>query len=208
MAKKNIEVSLVSVNLVSTGTKRKESRHALTATLVWPRPTIARKESAFPCTLEKGAADYSGSPWHETILFKETVEGTFGLRMELSESLSDDAIASFMRTFEGLFLQDVGTMLGKTNLVLGDVLANVFTAAYKKSGTAPPPALVASGGVTLEPADLRDGMTVEIPLMAPVSLTETKVSGSAADRGTERTTKVLLRKGAANGSVTVRIALV
>lgn len=208
MAKKNIEVSLVSVNLVSTGTKRKESNHAMTATLLWPRMSIARKESALSCALTKGAADYADAPWHETILFKEVVEGTFGVRVEVTESLSDNAIASFMRTFNGLFLQDIGAMVGKADFAMAEVLANVFTAAYKKSGTAAPTSLIATGGVSLETADLHSGMLVEIPLTTPSALTETQASGSATGRGVERTTKVLLKKGAPNGSVTVRIRCV
>ncbi len=209
MAKKNIELSLVSVALATPGTsKKKETRHAVTASLVWPRLSVARKESALPCTLVKGAADLSSAPWHETVLFKESVEGTFGLKASVSEPLSNAALDSFLRLFTGIFLKDIGSLLGKSDLVLSDILSATFTTASRKSGSAGATNPVAEGALTLDAAALRDGDLLEIPLFAPRALSETTVSSSPSGRGTEPSSRSLLRKGAPNGSLTVRVHLI
>ena len=209
MAKKNLEISLVSLSLASTGTTRKaETTHAVTAALVWPRVTIARRETAQSCTLAKGRADFSGAPWHETILFKETVDGRFALRVEVTEPLSALQLDSFLRTFAGILLKDVGTVFDKSDLLMGGVLSALFSTASKKTGTAPATAIVAAGTVSLDLADLHDGDEVDIPLTAPRALVESRSESSPNDRGRVRTSKTLLRKDAANGTVRVRIRIV
>ncbi len=208
MAKKNIEISLVSIALATPGTSRKkETRHAVTASLVWPRLSVARKESALPCTLAKGSADFSSAPWHETIFFKEAVEGTFGLKASVSDPLSNEALDSFLRLFSGIFLKDIGTLLGKSDLVLSDILSATFTTASRKASSSPSVSNVAEGALTLDAASLRDGDLIQIPLFAPRALSESTVSSSPSGHAPEVSKRTLLRKGTPNGSLTVRIHL-
>ena len=208
MAKKNIEISLVSIALATPGTsKKKETRHAVTASLVWPRLSVARKESALPCTLAKGAADFSSAPWHETIFFKEAVEGTFGLKASISDPLSNEALDAFLRAFAGIFLKDIGSLLGKSDLVLSDILSATFTTASRKTSSAGSVGSVAEGALTLDAAALHDGDLIQIPLFAPRALSEPTITSSPSGHGPEISKRSLLRKGSPNGSLTVRIHL-
>lgn len=207
MAKKTVVITLESIHLVCAGTtKKKETRHALTSVLIWPRPTIAKKETILTCSLTRGAADLAEAPWHETILFKENVEGKFGLSIEVSEAMSNDVLDTLVRSFASVFLKDASSILGKSDLAFGDLLSTLFSAAGKTGGT-PKTKLIAAGATTLDPADIRDGDSLTIPLVAPRALVETKLEPNPADRGPNRTRKTLLAKDAPNGSATLRIHL-
>lgn len=209
MAKKTMEVHVESVQLVSTGkASKKETQHALSATLIWPRPAIARKEAALSCELVKGGVDFATAPWHETILFKEQVEGKFGVQVEVSEALSNAVLEAFIRSFSTVMLKDVSALIGKADLAFGDLLSSLFSSAGKSSGSSgPKPVMVAEGAVTLDPANLTEGMLVEVPLVAPRAISETSASADVG-RGVARKRKVAVAKGASNGVAKIRIHLV
>jgi hypothetical protein len=206
-SKKAFSLSLVSVTLRETGAPRKRvTTHGVTATLLWPRNGVPRKEYALVRELAKGAADLSGAPWHESILCRESAEGTFALRIDVTEALSDSAASDFLAAVAGALLRDAATIVGKGGFLLADAASTVLSTAAKKATKASSPAVVASGTVTLSAAKLSDGLAVEIPLAAPEAVTATSVTTIPGERGTSTTKRTLLAKGAPNGAVIVRFA--
>lgn len=208
MAKNTFELSLVSVRLAETGKPRKRTTsHAVTTALLWPRTGTARKEYALVREFSKGAVDLSGAPWHESILCRESVDGTFALHVEVSEALSDSAAESFLAAFAGLLLRGAATAVGRADIALEDPLSAVFSTASKKTSKTASPGAIAAGTVTLAPSALRDGLLLEIPLTAPAAVTTSTPSTIPGERGVSRSRKTLLAKGAANGMAVLKVHL-
>jgi len=110
-----VEVLLDSVDLRDAGGAGAGTNHALCASLVWPRSTVAGKATVKIVPLADGRGDWRGASWTERILFKETVEGTFGLRVGLTRSLSAAKFAELSRYVAGglfkLFGAEAGSLL-------------------------------------------------------------------------------------------------
>ena len=209
MAKNAFELSLVSVRLAETGKpRRRATSHAVTAALVWPRTGTARKEYAMVREFQKGVADLADAPWHESILCRESVDGTFAVHVEVSEALSDSAADSFLATFAGLLLRGAVSAVGRADLALADPLSAIFSTASKKTTKTASPGAIAAGTVTLEPDALRDGLLLEIPLTAPAAVTVSTPETIPGQRGVSRTRKTLLAKGAPNGTAVLRFRLI
>lgn len=209
MAKRTFELSLVSLHLLETGaSRRRETMHGVTAALTWPRVGVARKEYAVTRTLDKGIADWAGAPWHETILCRESVDGTFALRLDVTVPLTDSA-AAYLADVASVLLRAAATAVGNADLALADEAAALFTAASRRGTTkSPAPDLVASGTVTIEPADIADGLELRIPLAAPAAVGEqVPEAGAGGGRNAGHTRKVRLAKGAPNGVAVVRFRL-
>ncbi len=206
MAKKAFSLSLVSVSLLETAAppRKRVTTHGVTATLLWPRNGVPRKEYALMRELTKGAADLSGAPWHESILCRESAEGTFALRIDVTEALSDSAASDFLAAIAGALLRDAASIVGKGGFLLADAASTVLSTAAKKATKASDPAVVASGTISLSAARLSDGLVVEVPLTAPEAVTATTVTPIPGERGTTRTKRTLLAKGAPNGVAVVR----
>ena len=209
MAKNTFELSLVSVRLAETGKIRKRaSTHAVTAALLWPRTGTARKEYALVRDFDKGATDLSDAPWHESILCRESVDGTFALHIEVSEALSDSGVESFLATFAGLLLRGAASAVARADLSVADAASALFSTASKKTSKLSSPGAIAAGTVTLDPEQLRDGLLLEIPLAAPAAITASTPATIPGERGVSRSRKTLLAKGAPNGTAVLKFHLV
>ena len=97
MANRTLEMLLNKVEVKETGAKRKQGRHMVIATLVWPRPRIAERVYAKTVELEENAVDLKKADWITRIVFKELVDGPFGIELKVTEAMSDSQIADFFR---------------------------------------------------------------------------------------------------------------
>ncbi|MFO7871869.1 MAG: hypothetical protein R6V03_10625 [Kiritimatiellia bacterium] len=91
-----LEVTLTRVALENIPGSEKSGYRVLTACLVWPRPAIAGKTAVKTVCFENGKADLTDFPWTEQIVFKETVQGPFGLEVGLSDMLSNAEAEKFI----------------------------------------------------------------------------------------------------------------
>ena len=75
--RRDIEVAIGSLRLLVAGsvTKPSESRHAVTAELVWPRNGTPAKRYTRIVTLRRNFCEFKASDWADAILFKDAVEG-------------------------------------------------------------------------------------------------------------------------------------
>jgi hypothetical protein len=97
MANRTLEMLLNKVEVKETGARGKKGRHMVIATLVWPRPRIAERVYAKTVELEENAVDLKKADWITRIVFKELVDGPFGIELKVTEAMSDSAIADFFR---------------------------------------------------------------------------------------------------------------
>ena len=110
-----VELALESVRgegpLASGGARPTE--RLVTATLLWPRPLIAERVAVRTLAFERGGLDLSERDWTERILFKETVEGPFGLLLQVSEPLAATQVARLAAAFGAALLRTAGTEIGR-----------------------------------------------------------------------------------------------
>ena len=89
MAKNKLDLSfsLHAIEIPSLARKAL-SRHVLQASLLWPRVAIAKKTQEQPLEIKNGKVSAETLPWGRRMLFKEGVEGHFGLSLAVTVSLS------------------------------------------------------------------------------------------------------------------------
>ena len=95
--RRDIEVAIGSLRLLVAGSVKmpSESRHAVTAELVWPRNGTPSKRYTRIVRLHQNACEFKASDWADAILFKDAVEGRFALKLTVSQALSDSAAGGF-----------------------------------------------------------------------------------------------------------------
>lgn len=174
----------------------------LVAGLIWPRAGIAERVAVKPLELDGGSADLSAAGWTERILFKETVDGRFGVHVAVTEQLTEEETGSFLRHLGSLLVKVAGVGLGATvegSAGTGLVKAP-FTAAARMVSRSEQllKRMVGEGDVTAEAdhADL-DNARLEVPLKAPGRISRTVRSRAHGRVRTRRRT--LLEAGADNG---------
>ncbi len=100
-----VEATLVAVTLHEKLADAAKGQHLLGTTLIWPRIGTARKTFATTLKLEQGAWQSGARPWSETILFKETLQGSFGFEVTVTEKLTDAQTDEFLRNMASQFVK-------------------------------------------------------------------------------------------------------
>ena len=108
-SKGTIEVNLARAELAAAGGAGKDTRHLLTATLIYPRPGVAARSRVVALALENGRADWSARAWSDRIVFKENVEGPFALRVEISYALEADTLKRILEAVTSAALNAAGS---------------------------------------------------------------------------------------------------
>lgn len=205
-----LELSLERVELnVAGGRKKRGNKHMIIACLTWPRPAIAERISVKTLEFENNTADLSRSDWTTRILFKETVQGTFGLEVSVTEQLSNSQVSEFIGFMASSILKLAGAEAGElaaSSLGAGLIklpftyLSKLVSASGKK-----PANMIATGTVDLR-ADSKwkagKLVRIEIPLTAPETIYKTVRSRKHGELSTRRRT--LLKAGAGNGTAVLR----
>ncbi len=204
--RRDIEVSIQGLHLLVSGSVRapSESRHAVTAELVWPRSGTASKRYTRVVRLRKNACAFTADDWADAILFKDVVEGRFALKLSVSQALPDAAAEKLLRAIAKAGAAEAADQVAA---VVPDDLAKLLAApidfiASALAGEELPPA--AEGGITLDAADLPEGGTVlTLPLASPTGLTRTR----SAPTGKGRIRLAAIRKGDPNGEAALVVAV-
>lgn len=108
MANRRLELMLDRVEVKETGARRKKGRHMVIVTLVWPRPRIAERVSAKTLEFKDNVVDLKKSDWISRIVFKESIDGRFGIELGVTERMSDSEVADFFRFLGSSFMKLMG----------------------------------------------------------------------------------------------------
>lgn len=205
-------ISNLELKVISSKKTKGETKHAITCEIIWPRPTISSKTYAKIITLkDKKLLDCGINDWLNTILFKETTEGTFGLKISISRVLTDSELASFMKTLlkttltagasvvddyvESEFLSDMVQGILKYG-------ANELLAANERQ--------VAAVECVCDTAQIAasksEGIDLTLELIAPKEWRTSTSAAPSPTRGSRPSTKKLLAKGEANGSISIHFS--
>ena len=85
--KTDLEITLARVQMPSLN-RTGSHQHVVTVELIYPRLGVASKSSAKTIVLKNGICEADLLPWTRKICFKESVEGSFGVHVTVSERLS------------------------------------------------------------------------------------------------------------------------
>ena len=207
MKRQVLELTLEQLSLEVTGARGgKDTTHVVTVGLIWPRPAIPEKIAVKVIDVAGKGIDLRRKPWSARVLFKEIVEGPFGVEITVSEPVSDSQVAAFMR-FAGSALFKLGAAeagrLTSAPLAAGltripfQYLSKEISAAGKK-----PARIIANGSADLLAEDLvKHGKKSPVKLRLRTeepfhSVVRTRRHGKSS---TKRT--VLLEAGQPNGEV-------
>lgn len=186
MDRKTLELRIQSLRLDPPFAGPARMERLRIATLIWLRPLIAERISSKPVKSVKGTLDLSGAAWSERILFKENVEGSFGLVLRVTEPLSETKIARFLAPWGAGLLRLAGTETGK---LAGDpwsaALARIplQLLAGELGNAAKEPTIVAAGRVTLRPGQSE---ILRVPLVSPRDRYRTETRRIAGRRSSRR----------------------
>ena len=203
------EIRLESVTLTRGHGVSRPSSHGVAVSLHWPRPMIALRDTVKVVRLTKGVADLAQADWMDRILFKETIEGTFGLEFAITEVVKSPKMLAFLAHMGSGLAKLAGSELAdlaSTSVVGGlaklpaQYLAKELAALPKN-----PPRLLGVGRISLEPGkDWARGQThqVTINLTAPADRYRMKRVRRQGRTSTRR--EIIVRKGEAVGHVPAR----
>ncbi len=133
---------------------RKAVDRLVSVSLVWPRPLVAERVAARPHQFDRDGLNLEDRDWSERILFKENVEGPFGIVVQVSETLTAQQVAKITGALGAAVLQAAGSEAAR--LAAGPLLTSLarfpFTQlAGELSGFGKTPRVVASGRTTVIP---------------------------------------------------------
>ena len=206
-----LEVTMEQINLrVAGNSSARTTQHLVTGTLRYPRPAIAEKVLAKPVGLDNGAVDLSAAGWMQRILFKETVQGPFGIGIDITTQLSDSQAGKLITAVSSAFLSLAG---GEAADIAGEpwaagLVRTPFDYLRKalSSSRGAAPRLVGAGSIDLC-ADTRwqagAVRKVNVPLTAVEDIYTVRRS---RHRGTmQASRKKLLKTGEANGEIRLSV---
>jgi len=201
-----IELCLDRLDLAVTGSGRQTTSHLLVARLVWPRPAIAEKITVKALDLEHGIVDLSGSGWVSRVLFKESVQGPFGVEVSVTERMAGKEMGEFVKNVAGAVFRLAGGSAGE--LVGGGLGGGLVSIPFRHlAKVASRKKNASAGSIGFGSKDmLIDGkwtagkpVKLEIPLTAPETVYETVRRRKHGETSARRRT--LLEAGGSNGAV-------
>ena len=200
---REVEILLESLD-VSNRIAMRESTHIANFVLIWPRVSVASKESTPTLHLQKGKLDYTKAPWHKRILLKEKVENHFAISLHLTESLLAQKVTDFMRfVISGVAKiagSQVDTFFGGS---IGDLASLPWEYAQKRFKEKVNANIIAEGTLELDADALGEEQCFTIKLVAPEEVVKTEETGSGRGHGIRR--KILFKKGGEVGNAVVRV---
>ncbi len=202
--KRDVEITLAELKLSGDVPLPKSTRHLADFQLVWPRVTIAKKTTSLTLPLAKGAWSGEGRPWTRRVLFKETVQGSFGIEVTLGQALTDSMVAELAAYMAGALVKEVGGVVADAVAAPGaGAFAQIpFTALSRLVSKEKNAAILATGVADVETSSLpAAGETLEVvvPLVAESDITKTVSRGGR--NTTSVTERVVVKAGAPVGTV-------
>ena len=185
MAKKeksSIEILLTSVSVsgLRLSPKILKTSRLVTADLIWPRSSIAKKTSAREVEFSRSKANLESEEWTRRVFFREEIEGHAGLAVSVSEVLDDEWIEKFLRSTAKYALREFSSLIQKYTVGISDIASAPVEALAALEGTYPGPKTVLQGVFDITDElmpKVGEVKTIEVSLHRPGA---TKKCGSAA----------------------------
>jgi hypothetical protein len=201
--KRDVEITLAELKLSGDVPLPKSTRHLADFQLVWPRVTIAKKTTSLTLPLAKGAWSGEGRPWTRRVLFKETVQGSFGIEVTLGQALTDSMVAELAAYMAGTLVKEVGGVVADAVAAPGaGAFAQIpFTALSRLVSKEKNAAILATGVADVETSSLpAAGETLEVvvPLVAESDITKSVPRGGHGASPDSR--RVVVKAGAPAGT--------
>ncbi len=210
--KKDIEFFIEEIVLSSKLNHDATSNHAVDFTLVCPRPTVAQKSATKAITLKEGEWSKENRPWTERILFKETITGSTGMVIEISEAMTGKELDSVMRSASSSFIKLIGSLTSdliplKTLSSFAGIPANALAKAVsqEKETKVIAQASIDMDGETLALLNDEGPLFFETELIAKEDITDTTKKTVGKSGATRAVKKVLIREGAPLGIIKIRL---
>jgi len=176
-AKRALDIELLQLD-ISGLIAPSESRHLVTTELIWPRLLVSGKTSLKTLRLHKGKVDLTAGSWCSRILFKETVEHTFGLSVKVSQSLTSALFDELVR-FVGGAVFGAAASLADSHVggELGDIASAPLAFARKKALASYDADIILEGTLDFDASSLKRVQEVEVPLLTLTDRYEPPRSG-------------------------------
>ena len=166
--KTDLEITLARVQMPSLG-RTGSHQHVVTVELIYPRIGIASKSSAKTVVLKNGVCEADRLPWTRKICFKESVEGSFGVHVTISERLSATQMRKVMRFIAGKSL-DIGADAVEDAIpmpVVDEIAVQPLIYLSKQLLTTTQTKIIAEGYLDLKAAQFSDTPSlISIPLFS------------------------------------------
>ena len=170
-AKVNLEFTLVRAELNGVPEKRLlKSRNIGQVDLIWPRTAIAKKSAAREMVFRKGVCDFTGEPWLKRIMFREEVEGHFGIAVAITEPVSIQKIRRFLRLTAKYALKMGANFMEKAMVGYADIASAPIDALTAMIGEKDVPKVIAQGVLDIEELPVEgEERVVTVPLERPLT---------------------------------------
>ena len=180
-AKTTVEVLLVGAEIggIKLQPHLVKTSRLITVDMICPRSSIAKKTAAKEVAFRKAKADLKGEGWTQRIMFREDVEGHFGLAVQLSEVLDDEWFEKFLRATAKIALKEFRDLAKTYTVGISDIASAPIDALAQLEGTYPGPKTVAQGVLDVTEDMLPESgksVMVEVPLHRP-KIAKTKTVG-------------------------------
>lgn len=182
---------------------RKQSERIVTVSLIWPRPLVASRVAVQTHHFSREGLALAGWDWSERVLFKETVEGPFGVIVQVSQSMTAQQLTRVAVALGDAVLRAAGAEAARIAVGPGLSAMARFPFTYiagELSGFGKTAKVVAAGRTTLLPGEAG---TVEIPLAVPEDVVQQRGSTKAGRSQTRRET--LHKQGEAAGKAILEL---
>ena len=166
--KVNIEFLLVRAELNGIPEKRLlKSRNVGQIDLIWPRTAIAKKSGAREMVFRKGVCDFTGEPWSKRVVFREEIEGHFGIAFAVTEPVSIQKLRRFLRLTAKYALKMGASFMEKAMVGYADIASAPIDAMIGEKDV---PKVIAQGVLDVEdlPAEGEERL-VTVPIERPLT---------------------------------------
>ena len=118
----------------------------------------------------KGVCDFTGEPWLKRIMFREEVEGHFGIAVAITEPVSIQKIRRFLRLTAKYALKMGANFMEKAMVGYADIASAPIDALTAMIGEKDVPKVIAQGVLDVEelPAEGEERV-VTVPLERPLT---------------------------------------
>lgn len=177
--------------------------------LVLPRNAIARKAALKEIQLTRGKRSFARSPFYETGLLKEKVDGVFGVKVSVTRPMRQRAFGRFLRQLLATGVESAVDWLPGALALPGGAsiledLADEAADAVADSLTDADPVFIAAGGIDLDSEELSAGhLSIPLKLTARIRKSTTPPGPRARD-GRRRSVETY-RKGQSVGEIKLNL---
>ena len=167
----------------------KNADRLVTVSLLWPRPLVASRVAIQTHTFTPDGLDLVNLDWSERVLFKENVEGPFGVVVQISDSMTAQQIARTAGAIGEAVLRAAGSEAARVAVGPGLTALARFPFTFlagKVSNLGDNAQVVAAGRATLVPGEQVG--PVDVPLLIPADVVRVRRSTRGGRTRTRRET--------------------